>query len=262
MLVRTVKPEEILPALHLVWEVYASDLAPLQSPEAVAGFQDLIRYPNIEPRIRRGEITLFGAWEGDDLRGVSGIDRSGEILLFYVRKEYQRQKTGRQLMQAMYMFCAQVLVITRITIKAPPSSAAAMNYLGFRETAPAVQTGSSVYVPMELMIAPAAMPAGKAGKQKKRTVAAVIALILALILLLAAMAYREARNVYGGSGDSSYGNGSYGSESPYDDESPYDGGQDGSEGADDFGEWFGGDDDGGYSMPEEDDSSGIDLLGY
>ena len=78
MFVRTISENEILPALHLVWEVYASDTAPLQMPEAVYHFQDFIRYENILPRIRCGDITLFGAWEGQELCGVSGIDRGGE----------------------------------------------------------------------------------------------------------------------------------------------------------------------------------------
>ena len=44
MFVRPLNPDEVLSALHLIWEVYASDVAPLQNPEAVAGFRELIRY--------------------------------------------------------------------------------------------------------------------------------------------------------------------------------------------------------------------------
>ena len=32
MFVRPLNPDEVLSALHLIWEVYASDVAPLQNP--------------------------------------------------------------------------------------------------------------------------------------------------------------------------------------------------------------------------------------
>ena len=41
MFVRTINENEILPALHLVWEVYVSDVAPLLKPEAVEGLSDM-----------------------------------------------------------------------------------------------------------------------------------------------------------------------------------------------------------------------------
>lgn len=67
MFVRPLNPDEVLSALHLIWEVYASDVAPLQNPEAVAGFRELIRYEHIMPRIQNKEVILFGAWEGTEL---------------------------------------------------------------------------------------------------------------------------------------------------------------------------------------------------
>lgn len=193
MLVRTIGENEALMALRLVWEVYVSDVAPLQKPEAVAGFQNFIRYENIRPRIQNGEITLFGAWEGQELCGVSGIDRGGNILLLYVRKTWQRRGVGRQLMQAMYQFCGQVLVVTRMMMKVFPSGAMAMNHLGMRDVAPAQTVGPETFIPMEIMIAPGTMqPIRK--KNKTAIILAVIAAI-ALIVLLAAMVYKETRNV-------------------------------------------------------------------
>ncbi len=194
MFVRTLGGNEILMALKLAWEVYASDVAPLQKPEAVAGFQNLIRYEMIAPRIQSGEITLFGAWEGQELCGISGIDRKGSILLLYVRKPWQRKGVGRQLMQAMYQFCAQVLVVTRITMKVVPSGAVAMNHLGMRDVAPVQTEGPETFIPMEIMIAPGAMKPGK--RKNKAVIGAVVIAVIALIVLLAAMIYREARNVF------------------------------------------------------------------
>lgn len=194
MFVRTIGENEVLMALRLVWEVYASDVAPLQKPEAVAGFQNFIRYENISPRIRNGEIILFGAWEGQELCGVSGIDRRGNILLFYVRKAWQQKGVGRQLMQAMYQFCGQVLVITRMQMNAFPSGAMAMNHLGMRDLAPAQTVGPETFIPMEMMIAPGTMQPKK--RNNKTVIILAVAAGVALILLLAAMVYKETRNVF------------------------------------------------------------------
>lgn len=238
MFVRTVNENEILPALHLVWEVYASDAAPLQKPEAVAGFQNFIRYENIAPRIQCGEITLFGAWEGRELCGVSGIDRRGAILLLYVRKIWQRRGVARQLMQAMYQFCGQVLVVTRITMRVFPSGAVAMNHLGMRDTAPAQTVGPEVFIPMEMMIAPGMMPPKK---EKKNTAVIIgaIALVAAFIVLLAAMVYNEAKDVFENPFRHPYDE--YGSYGGYDDY---------------YDDWFGDD----YYGGEEDTLSGMDAI--
>lgn len=238
MFVRTISENEILPALHLVWEVYVSDVAPLLKPEAVAGFQQFIRYENIAPRIRGGEITLFGAFEGRELCGVSGIDRRGNILLLYIRKNWQRRGVGRQLMQAMYQYCAQVLVITRMMMRVFPSAATAMNHLGLRDTAPVQTVGPEVFIPMELMIAPGAMPPRREKKNTAVIVGAVV-LVLAFLGLLAKMVYNEARDVF----QNPYPFDSFGDYGDYD-------------GYGDYGDWFGDD----YFDEGEGSLSGIDAI--
>lgn len=196
MFVRILQANEVLPALHLVWEVYVSDVAPLQNSEAVAGFGQFIKYENIGPRIGQGEIILFGAWEGQELCGVSGVDRRGNILLLYVKKQWQRRGIGRMMMQAMCQFCAQTLVVTRMLMKVVPSATTAMNHLGMREIAPVQNVGAETYVPMEMMITPAAV---KPKKMQKKTIAIIVAgavLCVTLISLLCVMVYREARRVF------------------------------------------------------------------
>lgn len=242
MFVRIIQPQEVLPALHLVWEVYASDVAPLQNPEAVAGFQNFIKYDNISPRIQSGEVVLFGAWEENELCGVSGIDRRGNILLLYVAKKWQRRGAGRQLMQAMYQFCAQTLVITRVMIRAFPSAVTALNHLGMREAAPVQYAGPEVFVPMEMMIAPGTMKPQKTRNKKViALVAAGVVLCIALIVLLMAMVYKEAKQVLGNPdtyydeyGGDSYWNDGFGND--------YD--------------WYGDD----LYEDEEDSESGIDQI--
>ncbi len=54
--VRILQQHEILPALHLVWEVFAEDVAPAYTPEGVAQFQEFIKYDNISRTCTRREI--------------------------------------------------------------------------------------------------------------------------------------------------------------------------------------------------------------
>ena len=41
MFVRILEAQEILPALHLVWDVFAADVAPYYEPAGVAEFQKI-----------------------------------------------------------------------------------------------------------------------------------------------------------------------------------------------------------------------------
>lgn len=47
--IRILNEQEILPALHLVWEVFAADTAPQYTPEGVGEFQNFIKYEQILP---------------------------------------------------------------------------------------------------------------------------------------------------------------------------------------------------------------------
>ena len=60
MEVRMLRKPELLPALHLVWEVFAEDIAHTYTPEGVAEFQGFIKYENMLPQMLDGRILYFG----------------------------------------------------------------------------------------------------------------------------------------------------------------------------------------------------------
>ena len=109
MFVRILEAQEILPALHLVWDVFAADVAPYYEPAGVAEFQKFIKYENVMPGVQKGETVFFGAWEGQELCGVSALNlrQGGHIALLFVRKEWQLRGVGRTLYQEMCRFCVQ-----------------------------------------------------------------------------------------------------------------------------------------------------------
>ena len=77
--VRILKQHEILPALHLIWEVFEEDVEPAYTPEGVAHFQEFIKYDNISDMYQKGEITFFGAFEGTKLCGTMAVKSVGHI---------------------------------------------------------------------------------------------------------------------------------------------------------------------------------------
>lgn len=196
MMIRILTQNEILPALNFAWAVYSLDVAPKQMAESVREFRELIQYENMNARIERGEVVLFGAFdEGQLLCGVSAVDNSGEILFICIKREAQRQGVGRALMQRMSEFCSQVLVITRMTMKVVPSALDVMEHLGMKECGIMQNMGIAPFVPMDMMISPAAMkPESNNKKKVALIVAGIAAIFILLIAVIVKMVYTGVKN--------------------------------------------------------------------
>lgn len=190
MEVRILQRSELLPALHLVWEVFAEDVAPSYTPEGVAEFQKFIKYDNMRGMTERSEVIFFGAFEGADLCGVMAVKAIGHICLFYVKKDCQGRGTGRLLFDAVYHFCAKQLKVNRITVNAAPEAAAKYQHMGMRQTDAEQNVNGMRYVPMEMYISPMDMqysaPNNGQNNRKSNTgviVGGIIAGILGLALI-------------------------------------------------------------------------------
>lgn len=184
MEVRNLQKKELLPALHLVWEVFAEEVAPSYSPEGVAEFQNFIKYDHIISMYQKQEIEFFGAFEGDELCGTIAVKSIGHICLFFVKKQYQRMGAGRILYGAACDYCARKLCVSRMTVNAAPGAAVVYQHLGMRQTGPMQQVNGISYIPMETYID--VVPVKKP-QNKKRTgliVGAVIAAVIFIILLM------------------------------------------------------------------------------
>ena len=123
MEIRILQQPELLPALRLVWEVYADAIAPKSTPEGVASFQKFIKYDYISQIWKRGDLIFFGAYDGAALCGTLALRQDGHIALFFVAKERQGQGIGRLLFQQAYYHCAQYLHAGRLTVNAAPDAA-------------------------------------------------------------------------------------------------------------------------------------------
>lgn len=149
MYVRTLQEKEILDALHLVWEVFAEANAPYMSTQGVASFQQFIKLDQFLPKVRNGEMTVFGALENYELAGVCAVRKDGHVALLFVKNGFRKRGVARMLIQAASDHCVSRLHVTRMTVNAALQAAEAYRRLGFAETAEQQEQDGVPYLPME-----------------------------------------------------------------------------------------------------------------
>ncbi|RGU94777.1 GNAT family N-acetyltransferase [Clostridium sp. AF15-17LB] len=241
---RILKEQELLPALHLVWEVFAEEVAPSYSPEGVEEFRNFIKYDNICPMFRRGELLFFGAFEDNELKGTMAFRRDGHISLFFVCRDSQGRGIGRSLCEAAAAYCAQVLRVDKATVNAAPGAVAHYESLGFQAAGEEQVVNGIRFLPMELAIDRSAYPS--AGKSRTPL---IVGLAIGSVLLLAILIFGISIAVRGiGSYIRERHSDVY--EEPYDDRDRHDYG-------DDYGNHdYGGHDRGEYNWDDYDGSYG------
>lgn len=194
--IKKLQQQDLLPALHLAWEVFAEDVAPEYTPEGVAEFQKFIKYDHMLQSFQNQDILFFGAFEETKLCGMIAVTSTGHICLFFVRKEEQGRGIGSMLFQTVYNYCAQELHINRMTVNAAPGSVLKYQHMGMEPSGDEKVVNGMRYVPMEIFVTQTLVQPVKGNK--KRTgwiIGGVIAVVVLLILLFAAGVFLI-KNVY------------------------------------------------------------------
>lgn len=150
--IRMLQLPEILPALHLVWEVFAEEIAPACKPEGVESFRKFIKYDYISQIWQRGNLIFFGAYEGEEMCGTLAVRPDGHIVLFFVKKQRQGRGIGRMLFRSAYFFCKNQLRVSRITVNAAPNAVEKYVHMGMHAVSDLCETDGLVYVPMEMSV--------------------------------------------------------------------------------------------------------------
>ncbi len=184
MEIRLLSQQELLPALHLVWEVFAQDVASSWTPEGVEEFRKFIKYENIAPMFERKEQVFFGAFDGGQMAGVIAVGADGLISLFFVRKSCQRKGIGKLLFQTVYNYGVQQLCVREIRVHATPEAVPAYERMGMHVDGPESLENGIPFVPMSV-IASAGLVQPVRAKSRIPVIAAVVAagLLVALILI-------------------------------------------------------------------------------
>ncbi len=227
---RQLKQEEIMPALHMVWDVFTQDVAPDYTQEGIEAFRNFILYDNIEQLWASQQLYLFGAIDKQDVVGVIALQPNGMIRLFYVRKDRQGQGIGKQVFQMAYNYCVQNLRVTKIFVHAAPRAVEKYLHLGMVQTGPMQSENGKTFVPMEMTASQAFVKPVKNTDHRGGIIALIVAGVILLILIFvggsllirnlfsnAANAVIEEEIPYGSFGDGSddYGYG-YGGDYGYD----------------------------------------------
>ena len=121
MEIRRIQGGELPAAMDLCWRVFLEFEAPEYPPEGVEAFRAYLS--DIE---QVNHLTLFGAWEGQELLGVLAAEGS-HIALFFVDPAFHRQGIGRLLFQAYLAEGGR----GRITVHSSPYAVEVYRHLGF-----------------------------------------------------------------------------------------------------------------------------------
>lgn len=210
MEVRMLRKPELLPALHLVWEVFAEDISHTYTPEGVAEFQGFIKYENMLPQMLDGRILYFGAFEGGVMQGVLAAKREGHICLFYVKKGCQGKGIGRRLFTEAVSYFSKMPGMSRMTVNAAPGAADKYEHMGMKRLDAEQERNGIRYVPMEMVLYRQDMQYTSSYPQPEKgntNTGLIIAGIIAGILLLTVFmiagvmivrtAYNRERNPFG-----------------------------------------------------------------
>ena len=125
MEIRRIQGGELPAAMDLCWRVFLEFEAPEYPPEGVEAFRAYLS--DIE---QVNHLTLFGAWEGQELLGVLAAEGS-HIALFFVDPAFHRQGIGSLLFQAYLAEGGR----GRITVHSSPDAVEVYRHLGFSPTA-------------------------------------------------------------------------------------------------------------------------------
>ena len=167
MYVKRLQNEEVLDGLHLVWEVFAEEIAASYTPQGVQEFQAFIKLDNIMPKVQSGELNFWGVFEQTELCGVIAVRRDGHVSLLFVKKKWQRQGAAKMLFTQAYQYCTSMYGVMRMTVNAAPQAVEMYRHLGFHEAAPVQTVNGITFVPMERMVAPGDVRPVKTGKSHK-----------------------------------------------------------------------------------------------
>ena len=85
MEVRELKECEVRPALELIWDVFLKDVAPSYTQEGIDTFRRELDCESFLRMYKERQITMFGAFEGQELAGTISVKNIGHIFMFYVK---------------------------------------------------------------------------------------------------------------------------------------------------------------------------------
>lgn len=137
--VKELDAEETESATELCREVFMEYEAPDYTEYGVEEFCRSIRNRGFISQLR-----YFGAFDGEEMRGVIAVRGGSHIALFFVKGEYHRRGIGRRLFERAKTECGE-----KITVNSSPYAVEIYRRLGFKETDEERSVNGLRFTPME-----------------------------------------------------------------------------------------------------------------
>lgn len=102
----------------------------MEYPKTIAYIEDYLKEENLTNMHREGALTVWGAFENDQMIGVSGLQSNGLITMLYVLPQFAGKGGGKGLLRVMQNYAKAVYSMNRVTVNATPAQTA--NYFSNR----------------------------------------------------------------------------------------------------------------------------------
>lgn len=129
MEIRVLREEELIHASGLSRFVFDTCLRNrMEFMQTIPFVEEYISEINLRELYREGKLTVWGAFEQEQLVGVSGIQTDGMITLLYVLPQYKGRGCGMRLLTVMREYAQNLLGVDKIVVNATPAWTAGYFY--------------------------------------------------------------------------------------------------------------------------------------
>jgi len=150
--IRPLSTNDIVPAMGLVWRVFAEFVVPEYSERGVAEFKAFIRPSFITSNMSSGGFRLWGAYENEQIAGVIAIKPPLHITLLFVDKHYHRRGIARKLFETVINDQAITNGHARVTVYSSPYAVDVYRCMGFEPTDTERNVNGLRFTPMERVL--------------------------------------------------------------------------------------------------------------
>lgn len=125
---RTGEEDQII---HLITQVFTSNVAPQYSPEGVHEFLKYARSDDLLKRAMRDHFVLVAEFESKII-AMMEIKKYNHIALFFVAEPFQHRGVGRQLLKRALRICRRRDPwLKEVSVNASPNAVKAYTRMGF-----------------------------------------------------------------------------------------------------------------------------------
>lgn len=93
----------------------------MEYPQTIAFVEEYIAVENLMKLQEEGKLLLWGAFEGEQIVAVSGMQSDAMITMLYVLPQCQNRGYGSRMLKAMIEYAKEVCGISKVYVNANPA---------------------------------------------------------------------------------------------------------------------------------------------